>query len=305
MPFSAFARFGNGFRFSGKQPVGQTIYESLRDGMGAAYEEDFDGRQQARLFAQAMCLSAAQYEVERAGNQQNPLTADELLPALERDYQVVPRYTDTKNERRRVLDARRKVTRGSRAEAVEDALRTLLGDAFIAYEPTPAADAVVWPATMDEVGVFARAGAQKKVFRLNAPVVTTGVAKTVSYTSIGGTDAPLAGEFYTVDPDSRCPSIEKILLTAATPTTITAVFTKAHRIGAVAARPHPLIVSTKRYNRIVVTLAAATDPETRRKIAAQMRRQLRGVSRWCIVSDEGTFLLDDPDRGILDATGLA
>jgi hypothetical protein len=271
--------------------------------MGDTYETDFAGRQQARLFAQAMCLSAAQYEAERAANNQNPLTADELLPALERDFQVVPRFNATKTERRRILAARRLVTRGARREAVEDALRTLLGDDFIAYEPTETADAVTFPASPGDVGTFARAGAQKKLFSINATVSRTGIALTVPFTSLGGTDAPIAGETYTVDPDSRHPSIEKITLTAATPTTITAVFGKPHTIGFLAVRPHPLQISSKRYNRVVVTFAAATDPETRRKINEQMKRQLRGVSQWCIVQ-EGTFHLGHATRARLNSTRL-
>lgn len=304
MPFSAFARFGNGFRFSSKPPVGQAIYETLRDGMGSTYETDFDGRQQARLFAQAMCLSAAQYEAERAGNNQNPLTADELLPALERDYQVVPRFNASKSERRQILAARRIVTRGARREAVEDALRTLLGDDFIRYETTDNADIETWPATPGDVGAFARAGAQKKLFRLDANVGLLSVPTTVAFTSLGGTDAPIAGETYTVDPDSRHPSIEKITIVSATSSSITTVFTRPHAIGAIATRPHPVFISSKRYSRIVVTFAVATDPETRRKINEQMKRQLRGVSQWCIVSNEGTFHLGHATRARLNATVL-
>lgn len=305
MSFSAFKRFGNGFRFSGKPPVGQVIYETLRDNMGSTYDRSFDGRQQARLFAQAMCLSASHYETERAGNNQNPLTADELLPALERDYQVVPAFGATKSERRRVLAARRLTTRGPRREAVEDALRTLLGSAFIAYEPTDIADAVTFPASPGDVGVFARAGAQKKLFRLNQPVSLTGIPRSVAFTSLGGTDAPMAGETYCVDPDTRHPSIEKITIASVTGSSLVATFAKPHALGALAVRPHPIWVSSKRYNRIVVTFAAAADPETRRKINEQMKRQLRGVSQWCIVSNAGRFHFGSATRARLSATPLA
>ena len=49
---------------------------------------------------------------------------------------------------------------------------------------------------------------------------------------------------------------------------------------------------------------AATDPETRRKINEQMKRQLRGVSQWCIVSNEGSFRLGHVTRARLDCTRL-
>lgn len=304
MAFSNFNRFGNGFRFSSKKPHGQAVYETLRESMGDAYSKEDGGRQQARLYAQAMCLGAAQYELDRAANNQNPLTATELLPVLERDYQVIPPFDATLGDRRRTLAARRLTTRGPRREAIEDALRTLLGSDFVAYEPTPIADAVSWPATPGSIGTFAAAGAQKKVLRLAAAVSRTGITLTVPFVSLGGTDAPIAGESYTVDPDTRCPNIEKITLISVTGPNLQAVFTRPHASGAIATRPHPAIFSTKRYNRIVVTPAAATNPETRRRINEQMKRQLRGVSRWCIVSNSGTFVLDSPTRGILDATGL-
>lgn len=302
MSFSAFKRFGNGFRFSGKPPVGQVIYETLRDNMGSTYDRSFDGRQQARLYAQAMCLSASRYETERAGNNQNPLTADELLPALERDYQVVPAFGASKSARRRVLAARRLTTRGPRREAVEDALRTLLGSAFIAYETTDIADAVTFPSSPGDVGVFARAGAQKKLFQLGAPVSRTGIVVSVPFTPLGGTDAPLVGETYCIDPDTRHPSIEQITIASVAGGSFSATFLKPHTAGALAVRPHPIWISSKRYNRVVVTFAAATDPETRRKINEQMKRQLRGVSRWCIVHSLGTLMPGDAHRAIPTCT---
>lgn len=305
MAFSGFKRFGNGFRFSGKKPVGQVIYETMRDNMGSTYDVSFDARAQLRLFTQAMCLSASHYETERAGNNQNPLTADELLPALERDYQVVPAFGSTKSERRRVLAARRLTTRGPRREAVEDALRTLLGSAFVAYEPTDMAAAVTWPASPGDVGVFAREGAQKKLFKLNSHVSVTGVPRTMGFTALGGTDAPMAGETYCVDPDTRHPSIEKITIASVAGSSLVATFTKPHAAGALAVRPHPIWISSKRYNRVIVTFAAATDPETRRKINEQMKRQLRGVSQWCIVSNAGTFHFGSATRARLSATPLA
>lgn len=303
MGFSAFKRFGNGFRFSSKPPVGQAIYETLRDGMGAAYETDFGGRQQARLFSQAMCLAAAQYEAERAANNQDPLTADELLPALERDYQVVAPYNATKAERRRVVSARRLTTRGPRKEAIEDALRTLLGADFLRYEPTELQDIESFPAVPGAVGAFARAGAQKKVFRIVGYVSRCNQPVTVTFESLGGTDAPIIGEEYTVDPDSRCPNVEKIRIASVSGSQLTATFTKPHPAGILATRPHPLLISSKRYNRVIVTVEAATDPETRRKINEQMKRQLRGVSQWCIVQ-EGTFRFGHATRARLNATRL-
>ncbi|MBA2687507.1 MAG: hypothetical protein H0U64_05355 [Gemmatimonadaceae bacterium] len=303
MKFNAFARLNGGFGFSSRPPHGQRIYEAMRDTQGDAYDTDFDSLQQARLYAQAMCVGAAQYQLDRAANNRNPLKATELLPSLERDYQIVSAYGATLTDRRRVVAARALTTRGARREAIEDALRTLLGADFIAYETTATADIEKFPSTPGDIGVFARAGSQKKLIQITGYVSTINIPTTVDFTSLGGTDAPIAGESYTVEPDSRNPNIEKITVSSVTPTTITATFTKPHVAGTIATRPHPVFISSKRYSRVVVTFAAATNQETRRKINEQMKRQLRGVSQWCIVQ-AGTFHLGHATLARLNATRL-
>lgn len=304
MKFSAFARFSSGFAFSSKPSHGQAIYESLRDSFGDTYETSFSGKQQARLYAQAMCLGAAQYQIDRALNNRKAQTATELLPSIERDYQIIPANGSTLTERRQVAGARALVTRGSRSEAVQDSLRTLLGSAFVSYSPTASADAVTFPSAPGDVGAFARAGSQKKLFKITSSVSRVGVEVRVSFISLGGTDAPIAGEEYCVDPDTRHPYIEKITIGSVSSGSLVATFSKPHAAGAFAVRPHPVWISSKRYSRIVTTLAAATNPETRRKINEQMKRQLRAISRWSVVSDQGTFILNSATRGILDATSL-
>lgn len=304
MGFSAFHRFNGGFRFSSRAPHGRRIYEALKASQGDSYEESFDGIQSARIYAAAMSMAAAQYQIDRALNNANPLTATELLPQLERDYQVVPSYLQTLQERRVVVDARRKVTRGSRREAVEDALRSLLGAQFIAYVTTEPGDRNPWPTFPGDVGSFKRAGAPKKVFRLAQRVISLGAPVTVPITTVDGFELPLVGETYSVEPDSRHPYCEKITIAASTSTTITATFAQPHSSGAVAVTPHPVWISGQRYSRIVVTAAAARNPETRRKVNEAMARMLRGVSSWCIVSNEGTFRLDHATRAKLGSTRL-
>lgn len=303
MKFQAFARFNGGFRFSSRPPHGRRIYEAMKEAQGDTYNESFEGRQSARIYAAAMSLAAAQYQADRAIANANPLTATELLPQIERDYQLVPGYLDTLDERRKEADSRRKITRGPRRESIEDALRSLLGVDFIEYradEPNVAA----WPSQPGEVGVFAAPGARKKMFRLDEAVAMPGVERTLAITLLFG-ESPLAGESYTVDPDTRNPSIEKVTLVAASAASITATFAKPHPAGALASRPHPVWISDRRHSLVRVTPAAATDPETRRRINEVMTRMVRGVSRWNVVSDQGTFLLGSPTRGILNATELA
>lgn len=303
MGFSAFARFNGGFRFSSRAPHGRKIYEALKASQGDTYEEDFSGRQSARLYAAAMALGAAQYQIDRALNNASPLTATELLGKIENDYQIVPNFNQNLQERRVIADARRKVTRGARRESVESALRGLLGSDFIEYVTTDPAARDVWPASPGDVGAFKRAGAPRKAFRIAANVARSG-PQAVAIEAIDGLDLPMAGETYTVEPDTRHPSIEKITISSATGSSIVATFAKPHTRGAVALTPHPAWTSHQRYSRVVLTFAAANDAETRRRVNELMARMLRGVSRWFICHDRGDWVIEDPERGLLDRTVL-
>jgi hypothetical protein len=304
MGFSAFHRFNGGFRFSSRAPHGRRIYDALKASQGDTYEESFDGIQSARLYGAAMAMGAAQYQIDRAINNASPLTATELLPQIERDYQIVPSYLQTLQERRIIADARRKVTRGARREAIEDALRSLLGSQFVEYVTTDPTERAVWPATPGTVGSFKRAGAPKKAFALAHHVAILNEPVTVAITGFDGLDLPLPGETYTVEPDTRHPHCEKITIAAATSSSITATFARPHERGAVALSPHPVWISSQRYSRVVVTAAAARSQETRRKVNELMARMLRGISEWCIVSDEGTFRLGHATRAKLGSTRL-
>lgn len=295
---SAFTPPGH-FSFSSKPSHGESIYNTLRDNFGNVFDTDFDGLQQARLYAIAMCLAHARYQLDRAVNNRTPAKATELLAVLERDYQVIPSPHATLEQRRAYLTAFQVIGNGNRREAMEFALRTLLGSAFLEYRTTQAADIVATPASPGTVGVFAAAGAKKKVFQIAEPISTVGTPIVVSYTSLGGTDTPLVGETYCVDPDPRR-NIEQITISAATPTTITATFLKAHDPGTLAARPHPWWTSNQRVDTVVTTFAAATDPETRRKVNEGMARLVRGVSTWQMIINTGFFTSDDATLGLPD-----
>src|SRR5678816_2785897 len=293
--YSAFTPFGM-LAYSGRPSHAQDIYESLRENFGETYNTAFDGRQQSRLYAAAMCLASAQYQLDRAGNNRNPAKATELLGLLELDFQVVAPAEATLPERRRTLAAREKVTRGARREAVEAALTTLLGADFIEYRTTDPADIVTTPASPGTVGVFADDRARKKYFTLNEFTATHAISKTVSITLPPGQDPPVVGEIYCVDPDPRG-NIEQITITGVGVNTVTTVFQSSHEAGTVAVRPHPYWISNQRLDTVVVTLAVANDPETRRSINELFGRMLRGVSTWQIVqaSTPGFLTLDDPD----------
>lgn len=286
--FSAFAPFG-AFAFSSRKPHGQVIYEALRDSQGGAYDTDFEtSRQQARLYAQAMCLGSARYQLERAGNQANPLKATEMLPVIEREHQLVPPRNATLDERRATAAARAALSRGARRDAVEEALRLELGDDFVAYETTAQGSQTTWPASPGEVGNFTRADAPLKLIRILGPISRTGEPVTVQFELLVGA-MPLPGDVVVVCPDVRGP-IEKVTLDDVTiENFLTATFTKAHDAGTLARTGLvPAWLSTQRFARISLTTSAARDPEKRRRVNQIMRRAARGVSQWAIVGQAGT-----------------
>lgn len=294
--FSQFTPFGH-LAFSSRPAHGQTIYETLRDNFGDTFNVSYSGLQQARLYAQAMCLASAQYQIDRAANNGSPATATELLGVLERDHKIIPSQGATLQERRDYLSAYKRITRGNRREAIEDALRTLLGSDFIEYRTTARSEIVATPTDPALTSVFSARGAKKKVFSVNLPIATIGRPFSVPFTPVAGTDPPLAGESFSFDPDPRR-NIERVTITAVADGQITAIFTKSHEPGTLAVSPHPYWISNQRLDTIVVSDAAAIDAEKRRKISELMARALRGVSQWQIVIASGFFTSDDPKLGL-------
>ena len=185
MKFSAFARFGH-LRFSGKRPLAQRMYESMRDGMKEAFDMTKGTYQEAKTFSMAMGLARARLTVERANNQLDPLKAKEKLPSLERDFGLSPSGNATILERQREVSARKKLLLGSKEGAITAALQTLLGANFVAYRVTKDAERVVYPASPGAVGTWPRKDATLKWIKLLDPVAVTGAPVTVRYEIVNG-----------------------------------------------------------------------------------------------------------------------
>ena len=107
---------------------------------------------------------------------------------------------------------------------------------------------------------------------------------------------------------------EVVEVTAVTPgatPTFTASFTNPHSAGTLGfTNPFPWWISTQRHVLVVLTAAAAQDPETRRKVDEQMPRMLRSTTKWGIVAADGTntqqFQFNTPSLGFttLEASPL-
>lgn len=300
----AFGIFGH-FAFSSKPTHGRSIYTSLVDGMGDAYNTDFNSYQQGRLYAQSICLASAQYQLDRALNNRDPSKATELLGQLENDFQVTPGTHATLKQRRDFLAALFMVARGNSQEAIELALTILLGSDFVSYDHF---DPSTWPTSPGAVGVFAPTNSSIKQFRILSSIYVTGVSVNVPYSTSDQSDDPIPGETYCVDPDPRRAieqvTIEDVLDPGTSFSSIITTFANAHDFGAFAVRPYPLWLSARRYSTVTIKLAAAIDPEKRRLINELMSRAVRATAQWCVVSDQGDFVLDSSTAGLIGYTTL-
>lgn len=291
----SFGSFGH-YAFSSKPTHGRSIYESMCDGMGDAYNKDFTaGIQQARLYAQAMCLASAQYQLDRALNNRNPLKATELLGKLEDDYQVTPGPNATLDQRRRFLAALFKVSRGNSQGVIESALTTLLGTGFVSYTH---GSPITFPALT--AGTFDKSAAKIKRFYILSPVSVIGVPVTLPILVDSISESPIIGEQYSVDPNPYHATERITIANVFGASAITATFAYSHEPNTIATRPFPVLASLRRSSVIKVTLAVAQDPEKRRQINELMAKAVRGVSTWSIVCNSGVFTSDDPVLGLPD-----
>src|SRR5690606_11937288 len=119
-------------RFSSKRPHGEAIYNDKLRNSGA--DENFQGPvYRGKLFADAMLSAGVRYFLERIGAQFDPRKADQLLPAHEHEYGIVPPATATKPERRQELYRYRRLKADARSSSVGQALVELLGDKLVNY----------------------------------------------------------------------------------------------------------------------------------------------------------------------------
>ncbi|HWA29104.1 MAG TPA: hypothetical protein VG734_25870 [Lacunisphaera sp.] len=259
---------------------------------------------QALLWSFAAGIAKAQEQIERAGYNRDPMRAVELLGLLEQDYQVAPAYGSTISERQAALALRAIVARGASRPAIEAALTEMLGSDFVAYETIPegAHEVRTWPAEPGQISVFAPPDAERKIFRILDSVTHRYTPVTVRFEVLADSNPPIPGESFCFDPAPRKLTMEKVFITSVSDNQLTAVFEHPHEAGALACRPHPVWTSNRRVNRIVLTHAAAIDPEKRQRVNEYLARALRATSRWSIVSDAGSFQIGSTTRAKLGAT---
>lgn len=318
--FSAYTAFGL-FEFSSDESPAESIHKALDTAMGggAAFDIKAGSDVEADNYATAMAIAAARSSLRRAGLNMYGATATEKLPQLEAAYGVVPSRTATIAERRAVLAAKYLASRGSREEAIDNALRAALGTDFVFLYVIPRASVTKWPSTYGATpGLFSRIDIPAKTVKLLDPVApdfsVSGVV-TVPYenwVTAHNEELLAVSDRLVIEPENPG-GAELVTVTAVAGSgstrTFTATFTKPHEQNCAATtRPTPFGLSTRRHYIVILKTAAAVDNEKRRIANAVMRAAVRGVSTWSVVHEStdgsGAFVSLRLDTDKLDTNLL-
>ena len=278
----------------------ENIYDAILASLGDGnYDLEEGSREEAWAYAWAWTLAAARLTMIHAGLQIVPECVDEMMANREAEWQIVPGPFDSLADRRAVLAAREMLPRGARREAVEDALRTMLGASFLWYYTTKPADIEMWPATLgaQPQNLKSPITLRKRVTITQPISIGLGAPQTVSY-AIGSDQPQLdVGDELVIEPE-QIARTEVVTVTAIPGNTFTATSLEPHNWNCIATTmPFPMWSSNQRQNLVITSSAAARDPETRRKAKDLLGRILRGVSTWGIVEEvssgvAGPFTLD-------------
>lgn len=298
MAFDAFTRFPRAF--SGRPALARSIYNSFKNAMGPAFNQEFNGtRVQAHLYAKAMGMAHAMRTLKRVKSNAIALSATDLLGNLEFIYGLTPGPNETFRQRRLNLHARMTVGRGSRPEAINSIMTALLGSDFVDWVYATAATLIRFPDTSAEAaleGNFVPPGTPARVVRSAASIFagSSTVAVTELSDASGGVSA-IVGATAAVDPASNTRR-ENITITDATfdsagkITSITADFAGVHDAGTLITTQHfPTWRSNAQHHIFQVSADAAVDLERSRLVNRELNRAMKSVSRWDIVSTDDYF----------------
>lgn len=324
MPFSAFARCGNGFRCSSRKPLGKAIFDQFVESNGEVWASD--GNLGAKWFADAMAIARCQSTLERAANQADPRTAHDLVRPLEKTYGILPEPDSTRASRREALYQAQRLTLGPVRPNVEAQLAAAIGSDFVAWVTTPAADdndypekpweVITYPMALphnykNALGIFHRV-VRWKLIRLTGRVDHTvyvndnvPLHQRVSWVHVAGDEGPLIGRKsrgYAEDgrvrlrPDRLIVEPGKLgqqevveLATDVTETHLTAQFVRPHESGVLAMRaPWPFWVSIQKHSHVVVKQGRARDRRLRARVTRLLHKLLGATSTWDIVEENAS-----------------
>lgn len=296
MRFSAFTSYGF-LRYTSKPSVHESVYKSMRTALGGdspspkSYNFSVGGHVEASLFARSKTIGATLCITERAGNQSDPAETLEMMPWLEKDHRIIVPMTASIAERRAVLKARAMAGKGARRESVENQLRAVLGDDFVAYRPVNESEQHTWPLPQGaSPGVYTRTDIAPKHFRVLYGNTILGsdwvgyeaIADDTEVMDIGDIASMNAGDLENAErvtvTDTRVSALGVLEFQA--------TFSLYHTLDMlISTGPFPAQMSTRRFSFVVVSAAASVDPVKRAKVDEVMNRIARGVSSWAVVQE--------------------
>lgn len=253
-----------------------------------------------QLYATSVVLGSALYEAEHAHNQAFPLSAYDLIPLLEQDYQLTPGPNDSVTTRQAAIAAAMKLPPGAAPAPVVNAIKALVGASnFYAYDPSPTAPTpTVYPTSPGTgPGQFKDVRTPVRFVQLVDPVVQVGVPVWCAYQNLDGTivtpELLLKGDAIVVGAGNTA-QMETVTVSAtasappagATPgySYFQATFTKSHDIGAaITTGTFPYWWSTQRLAWIIVNQATATSRPVRAALDSLLAKTLRTVDQWAIL----------------------
>jgi len=200
---------------SSKPSHAEVIYKQLVKALSKPFDMSRGTRMECWAYAVAMALGRIRYALERAGNQNQPLSAYDLIPLLEQGYLVVPSPGAGISQRAATLAAIDALSVGGRYWDIADQLYTLLGSSFLAllrakdfttptvYPASPGAAQGNWvdprtvPQFLQLVDPVASTGTQWVAYEwLDTTQTVTAVWQANSTYAIGATVVPSTGNGY-------------------------------------------------------------------------------------------------------------
>jgi len=293
-------------KISGEEPLGKRFYLDKVRNYGADDNFPDDEYLRGKLYADAMLSASVQLLMDRAKAELHPLSTQTFLPLHEAELGLVPQPGDTLHTRRKRVHLFKRLALDGRYSSILDALIELLGSSLVFYRTTRFSELLPFDRSPQSRGDFNHVGRDVpvRVVKTLAAIVRLGVSLPVPIEFFGGSPAQYSvGQTLLIDP-ANSKLGERIVVEAATDTTITATFTKPHGEGVVITSGHfPKYPSIKRVHHILLS-SGATDPSVRNVINLLMHRVVKGTATWQVLEETsvgtaGPFILD---QSPMDAT---
>ncbi|WP_394847410.1 hypothetical protein LZC95_08085 [Pendulispora brunnea] len=292
--FSLFTPFGM-LDFSSLSTQAEAIYRSMVASLEQGIDMSPGSPDEAETYADAMALARASYTLQRAANSLDPRRATELIPNLERDYDVRPAPSDDLYARRMRLAALQHLPRGGSYLNIRAALNDLLAEDFVAYVVNSGGQTIPDAASVGSVANFQPEGVPPKFLRLLEPITDLNVPLRVAYEpmdAFAGDAVLTTGDAVVVSAEGTSQA-ERVVVSDPQvidgERTFVGTFRTAHDVGSiVTTMDFPSWSGVQRTATIVLRAAAAIDSEKRRRVHELLRRMARAVSTWAIVAPSAT-----------------